>query len=94
VTFVLSRSFKVPIDKISRVNIFQHVTEGRTRLAADPLNIRYDPVRTDVRKNFFSKRVVADWNRISPEIKNSKNTHTFNEKYRRLLKGTVSRKSW
>jgi hypothetical protein len=73
------------IDKISRISIFQHVPEGRTRLAADPLNIRTDPVRTDIRKHFFSKRVIADWNRISPEIKNSRNVHTFKEKFRRSL---------
>jgi hypothetical protein len=74
------------IDKISRIDIFQHVPEGRTRLAADRLNIRQDPVRTEVRKNFFSKRIVADWNRLSSEIKNSKNVHAFKEKFRSTLK--------
>jgi hypothetical protein len=74
------------IDKISRIDIFQHVPEGRTRLAADRLNIRQDPVRTEVRKNFFSKRIVADWNGLSSEIKNSKNVHAFKEKFRSTLK--------
>jgi hypothetical protein len=42
------------IDKVSRTKLFEFVPAGRTRLVADPLNIRAGPARTDVRKNFFT----------------------------------------
>jgi hypothetical protein len=71
-------------DKISRVTLFNHVPAGRTRMAADPLNIRPDNVKTDVRKNFFSQRIAAEWNKIPREIKMSRTLHQFKESYRRF----------
>jgi hypothetical protein len=55
-------------------------------LAADPLNIRPDNARTDVRKNFFSQRVAAKWNKIPSAIKTSKDVHIFKSSYRRFTK--------
>jgi hypothetical protein len=59
-------------DKISRVTLFKHVPAGRTRMAADPLNIRPDNAKTDVRKNFFSQRILADWNKLPRDIQMSR----------------------
>jgi ribonucleases P/MRP protein subunit RPP40 len=70
------------VDKISRIPLFNHVPAGRTRLAADPLNLRAEQARTDIRKNFFSQRIVNDWNGIRTEVKNSKNVHQFKNHYR------------
>jgi hypothetical protein len=53
-------------------------------MAADPLNIRPDNAKTDVRKNFFSQRIAADWNKIPREIKTSRTLHHFKESYRRF----------
>jgi hypothetical protein len=47
-------------DRIERVRLFNHVQAGRTRMAADPLNIRQDYARTDTRMNFFSQRITSD----------------------------------
>jgi hypothetical protein len=73
-------------DKITRVNLLKHIPAGRTRLAADPLNLRPDNARTDVRKYFFSQRVATKWNRIPNAIKTSKNVHVFKASYRRFTK--------
>jgi hypothetical protein len=72
------------VDKVDRLQLFSHVQEGRTRLAADPLNMRQEPVRTDVRKHFFTQRIINNWNRIPAEIKNVKDVHKFKKFYRRL----------
>jgi hypothetical protein len=67
-------------DRIDRVRLFNHVPAGRTRMAADPLNIRPEFVRTDIRRNFFSQRITTAWNKIPNEIKTSNNVHVFKEK--------------
>jgi hypothetical protein len=71
------------VDKVSRVKLFDHVPEGRTRLAADPLNIRAALCRTDIRKNFFTQRVINAWNNIDPALKSSINVHVFKSNYRK-----------
>jgi hypothetical protein len=57
------------VDKVDRLQLFNHVPEGRTRLAADPLNMRQEPVRTDIRKHFFTHRFINHWNMIPAEVK-------------------------
>jgi hypothetical protein len=73
-------------DRIDRVRLFNHVQAGRTRMAADPLNIRQDYARTDTRMNFFSQRITSDWNKIPNEIKTSSSVSVFKEKYRSFAK--------
>jgi hypothetical protein len=41
------------VDKVDRLQLFNHVPEGRTRLAADPLNMRQEPVRNRCKKALF-----------------------------------------
>jgi hypothetical protein len=76
------------VHKVDRLRLFNHVPEGRTRLAADPLNMRQEPVRTDIRKHFFTQRVINHWNTgtgtIPAEVKNVKNVHQFKKSYRKL----------
>jgi hypothetical protein len=40
-----------------------------TRARADPLNIKCNTGRLELRKNFFSNRVVNDWNAIPADVK-------------------------
>jgi len=40
-----------------------------TRSAADPLNIKLLPARLDLGRNFFSHRVISDWNKVPADIK-------------------------
>jgi hypothetical protein len=72
------------VDKVDRLQLFNYVPEGITSLAADPLNMRQEPVRTDIRKHFFTQRVINHWNTIPAEVKNVKNVHQFKKSYRRL----------
>jgi hypothetical protein len=41
-----------------RKQIFNHVDGGRTRQDPDELNIKQGPARLDIRKNFFTPRIV------------------------------------
>ena len=52
-----------------------------TRLAADPLNIRSQPSRLDLRKHFFTNRVVELWNSLPSEVKNARNVEQFKSKF-------------
>jgi hypothetical protein len=72
------------IDKVSRTQLFEFVPAGRTRLAADPLNIRAGPARTDVRKYFFTQRVINTWNGIPAAIKNSRTVQEFKRELRKM----------
>jgi hypothetical protein len=46
-------------------------SERVTRQSADPLNIRPGAPRLDIRRYFYSHRVVDSWNSVPHDIKNS-----------------------
>ena len=53
-----------------------------TRLSNHPLNLRYRGLpRTEVRKNFFSQRVIPAWNNLPSEIKDSITISAFKNNY-------------
>ncbi len=56
-------------------------TERLTRSAADPLNLRPQAARLEVRRNFFSNRTVEDWNKIPSEVKNARTVAIFKDGY-------------
>jgi hypothetical protein len=70
-------------DKISRVPLFNQVPAGRTLMAADPLNVRPEIARTEIRI-FFSQRRAAKRNKIPSTIKNCRNVYQFKASYRSL----------
>jgi len=53
-----------------------------TRSAADPHSLRLPPGRLELRRNFFSLRVVERWNRLPPEVKNAPNVKKFKMAYK------------
>jgi hypothetical protein len=55
-----------------------------TRQAADPWNIRPGTARLEVRRNFYSWRVVSDWNRNLPEIKMTNTVESFKKSYAKI----------
>ncbi len=61
-----------------------------TRSAADPLNILVKTGRLDVRRNFFTIRVIERWNAIPAEMKAMENTARFRARYMQLRAQTLS----
>ncbi len=47
----------------------------------DPWNIRQQPTRLEIRRNFFSSRVVEPWNRKSAEVKAARTSKSFKKSY-------------
>ncbi len=70
---------------------FKSVTEtGRpTRSAADPLNLRPQASRLEIRRHFFSQRVIEDWNKVPANLKQAKNVKCFKRGYRTLREKMV-----
>jgi hypothetical protein len=66
-------------DLMSKETWFKSVTEtGRsTRSAADPLNLRPQESKLEVRRHFFSQRVIEDWNKIHASLKQAENEKCF-----------------
>ena len=66
-------------DKVDSTTWFQRVDASirTTRSAADPLNLRPQAARLEMRRNFFSNRVVGAWNAIPGDIKRSNTVSSF-----------------
>ncbi len=60
-------------DNVERSTWFDMASSGQRarRQAADPLNIRPKAARLEVRRQFFSQRVVEDWNEIPEKVKSA-----------------------
>jgi hypothetical protein len=54
------------------------------RIGIDPLNLRPQASRLEIRRNFFSQRVIEDWNNVPAELKQAKNVKYFKRGYRTL----------
>ncbi len=75
------QTFKIvrEIDKVSSETWFQMAAhaERATRSTDGPLNLRQRPARLEVRRNFFSNRVVESWNQVPSDVKNARNAGMF-----------------
>jgi len=49
-----------------------------------PLNIKIKHGRLELRKSFFSIRVIEEWNKIPADLKNSPTREGFKKKYKEL----------
>ena len=61
-----------------------------TRLTADPWNLQYRPYNGDVRRHFFSNRVVEGWNNIPTSIKEARSIGVFKRKYDEMVLQQIS----
>ena len=65
--------------------------EITTRTTQDSLNLIKPQAKLDLRKNFFSHRVIDKWNSLAFELKRAKNPDQFKRKYDELCKiGSVA----
>ncbi len=55
-----------------------------TRSGADPIHIKAEKSRLEVRRNFFSNRNIKAWNRIPHEVKNARSIDAFKRMYRKM----------
>ena len=60
-----------------------------TRNTSDPLNIVRQNPRTEIRRSFFSNRVVDTWNSLPSDVKHSKTITMFKSRVRELIKNNL-----
>jgi hypothetical protein len=72
-------------DKVNSETLFVRADQANlpTRSATGPLNLRQQAARLEVRRNFFSQRVVEDWNKIPSTIKMACSVKSFKERYKK-----------
>ena len=82
-TFKIIRGF----NKVDSALWFHHInrTGLSTRNSSDPNSLVISHSRTDIRKNFFSKRVVSKWNELPQNLKNANTVNQFKSLYDKMM---------
>jgi len=71
------------LDRIDSERMSPMMGESRTR--AHSLRTRGNPFRTELRRNFFTQRVVNVWNSLPQNVVEAKTLRDFTEKLDRAL---------
>ncbi len=72
------------IDDVSKNSWFKAQQSDRVTRATDPLNFMGTLNRLDVRRNFFSQRVIDHWNNVPHDLKIAKSVSAFKKGYQSL----------
>ncbi len=88
------QTFKIVkgIDRVDHRTWFQLAADGgsATRSADCPLNLRQKAARLETRRNFFSNRVIDNWNMIPSAVKNARTVASFKLSFENHRKSLVS----
>ena len=75
------------VDNVDSTIWFQTVDSDRqnpTRLTSCPVNLVPKRSNLDIRKNFFSQRIVNKWNNLPSDVKTSPSLNAFKSRYDKL----------
>ena len=77
---------KDDVDPATWFDLIGPAPERVTRHTHDPENIRRPAPNSDIRRHFFSARVVDLWNSLPSEVKKSKTVATFKSSIEKIVK--------
>ncbi len=91
--FIFHIVYHTPIHSITSIHLSVTIRRGLSTspTAADPPNLRPQPSRLEIRKHFFSQRVVEGWNGTPADLKQAVNVKCFINGYRTFREKMVER---
>ena len=94
--FDMIQTFKIltGIDKVPKDIWFRTVRDEQNRRPTRLVNHELDLIttetcRTDLRKNFFSQRVITSWNSLPNYVKDSRSISAFKSNYNKFVEATA-----
>ena len=76
-------------DNIRESSVFTRcntVSQRQTRLTTSDYNLVMKPVNTEIRRQFFSNRVITPWNTLPENVKSALTLNLFKNLYDRHIK--------